>query len=410
MLPSVAETDSYLSVFHTALEIRNDIKSTRVFRNCNGINKENAAKVVPDSLYLFLRMLFTGENELGETSANASIHNRVLSISQYIIFAVTNGRKLTPKHVGLGLTVHQATRSKSLVDLLYSAGHSISYDMVRRVDTTLANRSLEVLKSNDNIQIPTRIEHDSFVQFAADNIDLIEETLDGKGTFHATQMIAIQRSTNTQLQDDDELPIGKAKSLSVPDELHKLKVAPVSAVRPAPLFSNDVSLSWYNPGSELFKVGERTDLARILSRLAGSQEQSVPSWTGFNSAIFNDMRAKSNIGYLPIINAPAHEDNTLWTVIQRCLHISDSLNSGQSTVLTSDQQLYCKGKELQWANAESCKKLVVRLGSFHIALNFMKVIGQISQTPAWLTFGLKSQYMETILLRITWLQSHTTGQ
>ena len=207
------------------MEIRNDIKSTSGFRNCNGINKGSAAKVVPDSLYLFLRMLFTGENELGETSADASVHNRVLSISQDIIFAVTNGRKLTPKHVGLGLTVHQATRSKSLVDMLYSAGHSISYDMVRRVDTTLANRSLEVLKSNDNIPIPTRIEHGSFVQFAADNIDLIEETLDGKGTFHATQMIAIQRSTNTQLQDDDELPIGKAKSLSVPDEVHELKVA-----------------------------------------------------------------------------------------------------------------------------------------------------------------------------------------
>ena len=55
MLPSVTETDSYLSVFHTALQIRNDIMSTRGFRNCNDINKENAAKVVPDSLYLFLR-------------------------------------------------------------------------------------------------------------------------------------------------------------------------------------------------------------------------------------------------------------------------------------------------------------------------------------------------------------------
>ena len=60
----------------------------------------------------FLESFFNGENGLGETSAVASVHNRMLSISQDIIFAVTNGRKLTPKHVGLGLTVHQATRSK----------------------------------------------------------------------------------------------------------------------------------------------------------------------------------------------------------------------------------------------------------------------------------------------------------
>ena len=31
---------------------------------------------------------------------------------------------------------------------------------------------------------------------------------------------------------------------------------------------------------------------------------------------------------------------------------------------------------MQWANAETCQKLVVRLGSFYIALNFMKVICQ----------------------------------
>ena len=66
---------------------------------------------------------------------------------------------------------------------------------------------------------------------------------------------------------------------------------------------------------------------------------------------------------IPIINASAHEDDNLWTVIQRCLLISDKLNAGQSAVLTLVQQLYCKVKELQWANSEACQTLVVRLGS-----------------------------------------------
>ena len=56
-------------------------------------------------------------------------------------------------------------------------------------------------------------------------------------------------------------------------------------------------------------------------------------------------------------------------------YLTESIPASE-TVLTLDQQLYCKAKELQWANAETCQKLVVRLGSFHIALNFMKVIGQ----------------------------------
>ena len=67
---------------------------------------------------------------------------------------------------------------------------------------------------------------------------------------------------------------------------------------------------------ELFKLGERADLTRILSRITGSHEPSVPFWTGLNSVVLNDTHAKGNIGYLPIINA--------WTVIQRCLHISDT--------------------------------------------------------------------------------------
>ena len=57
--------------------------------------------------------------------------------------------------------------------MLYSTGHSIIYDMVGRVDTTQANKSLEVLKANDNIPIPSGIENDIFVKFATDNI-LIE--------------------------------------------------------------------------------------------------------------------------------------------------------------------------------------------------------------------------------------------
>lgn len=115
--------------------------------------------------------------------------------------------------------------------------------MVRRVDTTLANKSLDELKSNNNIPIPSNIGHGRFFQFAADNIDLIEETLDGKGTFHATQMIAIQRGSNTGERVNDELPIGQTKSLAVPEELHELKTVPASVARPAPVFQKEIDLS-----------------------------------------------------------------------------------------------------------------------------------------------------------------------
>ena len=75
-----------------------------------------------------------------------------------------NGRNQTPKHIGLGIAVHQATHSKELVELLHSAGHTISYESIRRVDTSIANNVLArfenkgvVIPSNFNTAVCCRV-------------------------------------------------------------------------------------------------------------------------------------------------------------------------------------------------------------------------------------------------------------
>ena len=109
---------------------------------------------------------------------------------------------MTPKHIGLGMTIHQATRSKHLIDLEHQAGHSVSYDTVRRADTSIAKHALEKYKEHDNIFIPTNIQAGHFAQYAADNIDILEETLDGKNTFHATQMVVWQRGPTRDVSQE----------------------------------------------------------------------------------------------------------------------------------------------------------------------------------------------------------------
>ncbi|KAG1653559.1 Prolow-density lipoprotein receptor-related protein 1 [Nymphon striatum] len=49
-------------------------------------------------------------------------------IAQDIASAVSNCRKLTSKHIGLGLALHQATRSESLVEMFPEANHTIGID------------------------------------------------------------------------------------------------------------------------------------------------------------------------------------------------------------------------------------------------------------------------------------------
>ena len=216
---SETETDELLTLHHTALQIRGEITNTPGQTDCSSVSKEDAVKVVPDSLFMFIGLLLTGEQDEIE---DCHTKNIALSISQDIVYAVSKRKKLTPKHIGIGKALHQATRSKSLVEMVHQTGHCTSYDHVRRIQATLAKRKLERYVENGNVHvpIPSNLEANKFIQFAADNIDIIEKNLDGRGTLHATQMLAFQRG-QFQNQHEPELVVGKDKSIKVPEECSK---------------------------------------------------------------------------------------------------------------------------------------------------------------------------------------------
>ena len=335
---SQSETDEMLTLHHSALRIRGDINSRPGLDNCTSVSKENAEKLVPESLFLFLSILLSGEVD-GQDDDDR-VKRTALSISQDLVYAVSKRKKLTPKHVGLGLAIHQATRSKSLIELVHHAGHCASYDQVRRLDTTLGVHNLQKFADSNNTPIPSNVSLNKFCQYAADNIDIIEETLDGMGTFHATQMVVYQRGL-PQRQQQDVLPLGKSKSLKVPPELQQLENLTRRPSREDPKFTATLNETMFTPDDQVCDEASAKDMAWILSRIHGSNSDNVPAWTGFNQLTTQDKHELCTIGYLPLLNAPAHEDNTLWTVMMRCLRISSILNPGQSTVITLDQQLYC---------------------------------------------------------------------
>ena len=89
------------------------------------------------------------------------------------------------------MAVRNLTESKQLVCLLNGMGHSSSYDELQAVDTSLAKEVLAKVESYGTV-IPSNISLGSFVQFAADNNYLKEETIDDKNTTHATTMVVYQ--------------------------------------------------------------------------------------------------------------------------------------------------------------------------------------------------------------------------
>ena len=84
---------------------------------------------------------------------------------------------------------------------------------------------------------------------------------------------------------------------------------------------------------------------------------------------------KTIVGYMPIIQAPAHELSTLNTVVKRVIHVAEALNQTK-VVLTVDQALFPGLMELKWVVPEYRNVLIPRLGGLHVSMNFLKILGQ----------------------------------
>ena len=294
------------------------------------------------------------------------------------MFLASGGRKPALKHIGIGVAVHQATRSKDLVQLLHAAGHSISYESVLRADTAIANEVIKKYFENGEVFVPSNFvgsELPGYIMYANDNIDINEETLDGKGTFHAFQTAAFRPSASFEETSKVEHKSGRTKSVSIPPGIFDLKDAKIESPKPSPKFGGQVTTEFFEEDTNQTRRSKNQDLAWILCRLEDSEGEVVPSWSGFNQLMSKSDHLKTVIGIMLILNSPAHDYDTIWTVLQDCHKMSKGLGQ-KYTVITFDEQLYCKAKMLQWQHQVECQDIIILLGGFHVQMNFSKVIGQ----------------------------------
>ena len=395
---SPVQNSQLQNLVHTALHIRRELEQMPGHNGgWGGINEDHVNRIIPDSLSLFLQILLGGTNVLEELPCKNNIHKSANNIAQDIIYAVSKGSKLTPKHVGLGLTLHQATRSEKLVGLFHAAGHTIGIDTIRRFDTSIATDILNRYEENDNVYIPYEIAPYTtgrVVLASCDNIDVLEETIDGKNTFHCTQMMLWQRGPVRERPVTGGA-IGRARTVTPGclEQFHKLDRAymPVGE-RPNPVFDEHTDFDcdeWFATNEEK-NESDLKNLTWILTRML-ADEKIIPGWAAFNEATCVIDPPLTTPGMLPILQAPADENNTVTTVINHFMSISEKL--GQPfTIITADQPLYSRGKELIWANYEKYGNVVLIMGHLHILFNFLKAIGQHMENAGlvdvWVESGL----------------------
>ena len=389
------EEEDFLSMLHVALKLRGDIHSHKHVDGVD-INEDNAIQYVPESLYMFVNLLLGGQNLLSQDIEDEETEEdnheelrrcRVLSIAQDLVFSATGGSNATPKHIGLGSTLHQATRSKKLVTLFHKAGHTISYKDILKLDTALAEHTLNTMDESGSV-LPPKLASNQFVHFSADNIDINESSLDGKNSFHATQIAAWQRGPPPSNPLATIMP-SRNETLQIPDVLNTLSAINTQQVS-YPSFQFPVLTEWFETQDSVEgKIAEITDMAFILIR---HEQNPRPAWSSFNQ-MFNSQphRTKTSVGYLPIIQAPAHDIDTLNTAIIRFHHVTKSLNQ-KHIVITVDEALFPKLMELKWNVPEYKEILIPCLGGLHTAMNFHRILGQHMQDcglmDMWVNSGI----------------------
>ena len=388
-------------LLRVALKIRGDLQETPGHTVIGNIGIKHAEKVVPESLYLFLKLVCSSDEELFDDEADDgapcnTLHARILSIAQDVVFLASGGKKKTPKHQGIGLTIHQTTRSKNLVQILHAAGHSISYESVLRSDTAIANDAISRFNRHGHV-VPRNFEGKQmpgYIRFANDNIDINEETLSGKGTFHASQTAAFLTPADETHEEELKIERGTLQSIQVPDYFLSLKESAIGTTKPEPVFMSEVSMGPLTKDHDMGVYADTKDIAWFLCRNVDRNNQKIPMWSGFNQQISTERAPQTEIGRLPIINFPAHEYDTIRTVIQNCIGMTKAAGQ-RHTLITFDEQLYCKAKLLQWHRPRECENLIIMLGGFHTQMNFVKVIGH---------------FMEDSGLSDIWVESTVFGQ
>ena len=160
----------------------------------DNISLEKAAEIVPDKLYMFFHWILEGDkgnNPISfarENTDNEELNREILFVAQNIIYISSHRQKDAPKQVGLAVSLRHLTGSKSAIQVLSHHGHLCGYDKVSRIDTSIALDQISRVK-DDGVIISSNIRFDTFIQAAADNTDLSEETLDGNKKQHMDQAL-----------------------------------------------------------------------------------------------------------------------------------------------------------------------------------------------------------------------------
>ncbi|XP_041359488.1 uncharacterized protein LOC121375875 [Gigantopelta aegis] len=337
------------------------------------LNVRSCETVIPVELYNMLAWIVGASDEctiVDRVTVPQKTHLLLLSICQDIVYMSSNGRNQTPKSLALGLAVRHLTGSGQVMQLLNKFGHCASPDVVRGLETSLAELQLLSVDA-----IPQGFQKGKLTIFVWDNIDFAEEAITGAGTTHHTNGIMIQNNTDDVPNATKEITGTRIKkgqrtlkpALSEIEPYHQKKKC-----GPQNISDTDLPIDIYK---DKVKQAVMTDLAYVVIKVTQNEGCTIPGWRGFNMNCKSSVPAKSSIYYMPVIEASPTEMSTVNKILQKSLEVADNMELN-NVVLVFDQAIYAKAQQIRWSNDLYMSRIVVRLGEFHTCMSYLGVLGK----------------------------------
>ena len=165
---------------------------------------------------------------------------------------------------------------------------------------------------------------------------------------HRVNGIAVQPKAFGPDPPPDDLPrIDKLKQRTLSTEQQSQLDVYVagSRVGPHPL---KTKIDYVFEANKAARGAHQKNMLWILARLANSEDQKVPSWTGFNIQTREQIRVTPDVvQYLPTISAPATELSTVFEILNQSEEIRKKLCL-LAIVVFMDQAIYAKAAEIAW--------------------------------------------------------------
>ncbi|KAG8187105.1 hypothetical protein JTE90_004851 [Oedothorax gibbosus] len=209
-----------------------------------------------------------------------------------------------------------------------------------------------------------------------DNIDFSEETATGKNTTHYTNGIIVQQQTFITTPSD-------CVSRKLGKKSRKRTIEP-----PMTLVSNyTIGQRFANPEipsvvttcteyAEHLQASKLSDSVYTFLKYSKNSDEPLPAWTAFNCLVEKDNALPtSNIGYLPVLEANPTEFSTVNAILKKSIDIAEKM-SLEEIVVVFDQAIYAKAQQIRWKEELYKKRIVMRLGEFHIVMSFLGLLGK----------------------------------